>query len=271
MLRRAALALALCAAGLPVAAEEGPRRVVSINLCTDQIAMQLAAPGQLHSVSWIARDPRSSAMAQEAQAYPANHGRAEEIWLMKPDLVLAGSFTSRAAVEMLKRLGTPVVEVAPAYSLDDIPDRIRSIGTALGREAQAEEMIATFEGRLATLRAQVDDRPSAAIYYANGYTTGDRTLAGEILITAGFDNIAGDTMGGHLPLETLAMADPDAIITGTPYPGASRSEEILEHPVVEAIRDRAASRAVSDSDWICGTPYVLKAIDDLAAFRKGLE
>lgn len=271
MLRRAAALALLTALALPVAAEEAPRRVVSMNLCTDQIAMQLAAPGQLHSVSWIARDPRSSAMAEEALAYPANHGRAEEIWLMKPDLVLSGTFTARASVEMLKRLGTRVVEVPPAYSLDDIPDRIRTIGAALGREAEARAMIARFEARLAALRAEVGHRPSAAIYYANGYTTGDRTLAGEILITAGFDNIAGDTMGGHLPLELLAMADPDAIITGTPYPGASRSEEVLAHPVVDALRARAASRAVTDSDWICGTPYVLKAIDDLAAFRKGLE
>mgnify|MGYP006999250795 CR=1 FL=1 len=45
-----------------------PARVVSMNLCTDQLAMALAAPGQLISVSYIARDPRASAMAEEALA-----------------------------------------------------------------------------------------------------------------------------------------------------------------------------------------------------------
>ena len=267
MIRRAAL-LCLALLAPPAGAGEAPRRVVSMNLCTDQLAMMLADPGQLLSVSWISRDPRSSAMAEEAQGYPVNHGRAEEIWLMKPDLVLSGTYTSRAGVEMLKRLGTTVVEVPPASSLDDIPDRILTIGRALGHEDRARAMADDFTARLAALRAEVDRRPSAAIYYANGYTTGDRTLAGEILITAGFRNIAGDSYGGHLPLELLAMAEPDAIITGTPYPGASRSEEILQHPVVEALRARAAGRAVTDRDWICGTPHVLHAIDDLTAFRK---
>jgi iron complex transport system substrate-binding protein len=41
---------------------EPPRRVVSMNLCTDQLAMLVAAPGQLLSVSRIARDPRVSAL-----------------------------------------------------------------------------------------------------------------------------------------------------------------------------------------------------------------
>ena len=61
MLRRALLCLLLAAA--PAAAQEAPARVVSMNLCTDQLAMLLAAPGQLLSVSKLARDPMSSAMA----------------------------------------------------------------------------------------------------------------------------------------------------------------------------------------------------------------
>ena len=87
--------LALC---IPAAA--APARVVSTNLCTDQLAMLLAAPGQLVSVSWLAADPRSSTMAAEAARYPANHGLAEEIFLLSPDLVLAGSYTARTAVDL---------------------------------------------------------------------------------------------------------------------------------------------------------------------------
>ncbi|MGA0716208.1 MAG: ABC transporter substrate-binding protein, partial [Gemmobacter sp.] len=45
-----ALSLAFAVVGGPAAAAP-PGRVVSINLCTDQLAMMLAAPGQLVSVS----------------------------------------------------------------------------------------------------------------------------------------------------------------------------------------------------------------------------
>ena len=77
------------------AAAERPQRVVSMNLCTDQLAMLLAAPGQLISVSYLAQDARSSAMAEAAQGFEMNHGLAEEIAFLRPDLVLAGRYTTR--------------------------------------------------------------------------------------------------------------------------------------------------------------------------------
>ncbi|WP_343502050.1 ABC transporter substrate-binding protein [Alloyangia pacifica] len=273
MLRRALILLSLLAAiGFsPATAQETPARVVSMNLCTDQLAMLLAAPGQLLSVSKLARDPMSSAMADAAMAYPVNHGQAEEVWLMQPDLVVVGSYTAQAAAQMLERLGTRVLRIAPAASLADVPARLRTLGEAMGRQARAEALIAEFETRLAALREKVDRRPSAALYYANGYTTGDQTLAGEILLAAGFDNIAGARGGGQLPLEALAMAQPEALITARPYPGASRSEEILMHPVVRQLRDAHAATANTGTDWICGTPFVLQAIKGLSEFRKALE
>lgn len=83
-MRRLAPLLALALAGALPAAAQPPARVVSMNLCTDQLAMLIAAPGQLVSVSHVARDPVSSALAEQAQAYPVNHGSAEEIFLLAP-------------------------------------------------------------------------------------------------------------------------------------------------------------------------------------------
>ena len=58
------LAVMLALAG-PVAAQP-PQRVVSMNLCTDQLAMMLAGPGQLISVSHLGHDPAVSPMAAQA-------------------------------------------------------------------------------------------------------------------------------------------------------------------------------------------------------------
>lgn len=250
---------------------EAPQKVVSMNLCTDQLAMMVAGPGQLHSVSHLAFDPRGSAMADEAHNYQINHGLAEEIYLMQPDLVIAGSFSTRATVDMLRRLGIPVAVFDPAYGLDDVRDRLRQMGAVLGREDTAKALIEDFDQRLDVLRAGSGERPSAALYYANGYTSGDRTLAGQILFAAGFENAAveaGFASGGILPLEVLAMLEPDALITGRRYPGASRSEEILDHPIVQALRQDSATGTITDRDWVCGTPFVLRAIDGLRQVRK---
>lgn len=258
----------------PDAAAQPPRRVVSMNLCTDQLAMLLAAPGQLYSVSALAADPRGSVMAEQAQTYRLNNGLAEDIWLMQPDLVIVGSFTATATVDMLRRLGVPVVVMDPAYGLANIPDRLRAMGRALGREAQAEAEVAAFETRLAQLQNDVSDRPRAALYYANSYTSGDRTLAGEILLTAGFANIASEVglpFGGTLPLELLVLADPQTIISGRPYPGQSRSEDILRHPVLDTLRGQGPGAVLTDRDWACGTPFVLRAIEKLRDTRRKLE
>jgi len=278
MLRARHIALALIGAAFWAApslaqAPDAPQRVVSMNLCTDQLAMMVADPDQILSVSYLAADPRGSVMAEAAQAYVANRGLAEEIYLMQPDLVITGRFSNRATVDMLTRLGVPVAMFEPAYGLSDLRDRLRQMGEVLGRQDRAAGLIADFDTRLAALQADVAERPSAALYYANGYTAGDRTLAGQILIAAGFENAAveaGYSSGGVLPLELLALLHPDALITSRPYRAASRAEEILDHPIVEALRSGRANGAFTDRDWVCGTPFVLNAIEDLGALRRDM-
>lgn len=263
----------MAAGATPAPQKPAPRRVVSMNLCTDQLAMLLAAKGQLISVSDLASDPYSSAMVKQARAYPANYGQAESIYLMHPDLVVTGRYTSRASVDMLKRLGMRVVIFNPAYSLADVRARILKMGRVLGRKAAAAKLVANFDTRLATLRKTVRTRPRAALYYANGYTSGDKTLAGQILDAAGFTNVAtkaGYLGGGVMPLEVLVMAAPDIVFTSKPYPGGSRAEAILHHPALTSLRHWRAGAGAIDQDWICGTPYVLRAIKALGKTRANL-
>lgn len=261
----------LCLVVLANTAWAQPQRVVSMNLCTDQLAMMLAAPGQLLSVSYLARDPRASAMADEAMALAVNHGLAEEIYLQQPDLVIAGRFSTLATVEMLRRLNVPVVVFEPARSLDQVRDNIVLMGQVLGREDAAQTLLNDYNAGLAALQSGVSDGPRAAIYSARGWTSGENTLSGQILKSAGLRNIAtelGLPGGGVLPLEQLVLADPDVVITAQPYPGHSRAEEFRNHPVIRHLRARAGQAVMSDRDWVCGTPYVLRAIDDLTQARQ---
>ncbi|KFI30409.1 cobalamin ABC transporter substrate-binding protein [Haematobacter massiliensis] len=244
-----------------------PGRVVSLNLCTDQLAMMLAAPGQLISVSHLASDPRSSAMVAEAAQYPQNHGLAEEIVLLRPDLVLAGRYGSAATTALLRRIGVPVEVFDPETSFAGIRDNLRRMGAALGREAEAERLVNRFDANLAALDQPSADRRRAAIYYANGYTAGDASLAGEILSAAGLANIAselGMRGGGMLSLEQLVLADPDLLIRGERYAGSSRAEDLLDHPALAALAGTAKG-ALADSDWVCGTPHVIDAVRRLRA------
>lgn len=264
-----ALAVSLLAGG--AAAQAGPPgRVVSINLCTDQLAMMLARPGQLVSVSHIAADPLTSVMAAEAGRYHANHGQAEEVHALAPDLVLAGPYTSRYTVGLLRRLGVEVRELPVAETLADIPGTLALMGEWLGNPQGAETLIADFRAGLAAAAPDHPERTRAVLHYANNYTSGSQTLAHQILTFAGFANIAEEAGlwgGGTLPMEQLIMLMPDVVISGQRYPGLTRAEDVLDHPAMSALRGRHAGAAVTDAEWVCGTPAVLSAIARLTALH----
>lgn len=236
-----------------------------MNLCTDELAMMLAAPGQLLSVSALARDPQLSVMVDRARAYPVNHGHAEEVFLMHPDLVLAGSYGG-PSVAMLERMGVRVVTLAPPQSLADVRAAIERIGTALGREQAAGAMLAAFDARLARLRRTAGPgAPVAATWGANGYTGGAGTLTADVLAAAGLSPLSvrlGMHGSGNIPLETLVLARPALIVTGTRYPGSSRAEDITDHPVLRQMR--AGRVTIPDAEWACAIPQVLDALDRLA-------
>lgn len=258
----------MTAAPRPASADAAPARVVSINLCTDQLAMLIAGPGQLHSVSHLAAQADLSAMADEARGFAVNHGLAEEIFVMKPDLVLAGTFTTRATIGMLRRLGFRVEEFAPASSFAAIQAALRRMGGLLGREARAEELVRQLDDGLARYaRAAGEKRPSAATYYANNYTSGSGTLTAEAMQRAGLRNQA-EALGAkgvmRLPLEVMVMNAPDLLIGAERGPRApSLAEQTLAHPALRAIAG-PEQIAVPDKYWLCGTPAVAQAVRILA-------
>jgi iron complex transport system substrate-binding protein len=259
----AALVAALVASPV-AAAEPAPRRVVSMNVCTDQLAMLIAGEGQLHSVSALARDPNSSAMAKEAEAFATNHALAEEIFLMEPDLVLAGTFSSRATVNLLRELGVKVEEFAPSRSFEDIRESILRVGELLQRQERAGELVGELDAGLAELKAQKPSGRSIALYDANSYTTGGGTLANEIFNAAGLVNIAeklGIVGSTRLPLELLITEQPDMIATSfRSYGGApALAQENFVHPAFKALEAQKQGVGVPVPNMICGAPFTLQA------------
>lgn len=252
---------------------ETPDRVVSLNLCTDQMAMLLAAPGQLVSVSQLASDPRSSAYAEMARDLPHNRGSAEEIVLIDPDLVLAGTWTTRATVQMLERLGYRVEIFAPVTTLDEARANIARMGALLGRAEQADALLQDFDARRAALETTPEaNSPRALIYQARGYVAGANSLSGNLLTAAGLTNIAterGLDFGGAMPLEALVMADPDLILIGAPYGGHANATELLSHPALA--KSGKLHILPEGAPMTCETPRLLDALESLVTLRQTWE
>lgn len=249
-------------------AGETPKRVVSMNVCTDQMAMLVAGDGQLHSVSYLARDPATSVLADAARRLAVNHGQAEEVFLMQPDLVLAGSYTTRATVGLLRNLGIRVEEFQPETSFEDVRSSLRRMGDILGRQERAEELVTELDRKLAEAKAQSHPTITVATYYANSYTSGAGTLIDAVVAASGLTNLAtklGLAGTQQLPLELLVMAKPDMLVDSEArYAAPALAQQTFTHPAYKMLAQDTGRVSVPARYTICGAPFTATAVEMLA-------
>jgi iron complex transport system substrate-binding protein len=267
------VALASAAARAEQAASP-PRRIVSLNLCTDQIVIDLVGHERIAALSHLASDPALSAIAQEARGLTAIRGTAEEVLALDPDLVLTVSGSTPATVSLLERLGRRVLAVPLASDFDAIRSITRSIAKAVGEEVRGEQILAQFDTRLGAAAPDEARRPSALVYQLNSLASGPGTLVDAMLTAAGFRNLARQLPlgpAGRLPLETLVASPPDLVVLAT-APDAFRTvaADNLRHPALAAILAERPHVLLGMPDWLCGTPRVARAVEALAGWRRAL-
>ncbi|OYY00129.1 MAG: hypothetical protein B7Y80_08260 [Hyphomicrobium sp. 32-62-53] len=269
--RRLFAVIALLACCVPAAAEP-PQRIASLNLCTDQMLMLLVEPSRIASVSFLAQRADSSVMYREAAALKANYGRAEEVFVLHPDLVLAGTFTARATVSILERLGKRVELFEPATTFDDIRAQLLRMGDLVEERAKAEALVAAFDEQVRLLE-RPQHRPLAAFYFANSYTSGRGTLPSSVLEAAGLRNLGAELgleQTAALPLEVLVTSRPDLVVKGRTYDRPALAQEIFVHPALAYLDARSEEAVLPDTYMVCGTPHVLRAVQRLADIRRQL-
>ena len=267
------LLFALLLPPLP-ASGEPPRRVVSLNVCVDQLVLLLADRGQIAALSYAAANPAQSWLAPLAEGIPLTYGRAEEVLPLAPDLVLAGAYTARAGVAILRDLGYRVVDVPDAMTLDDIRAAIRQVAGLLGHPARGEALIAEFDARLAAAAPRDARRPRVAFLSLGLYTNGAGTLVDAVLGAAGLENAAlgwGIDFIGPVALETLVLDPPEAFVMGLESGSdPSLSAEVLDHPAIRALVRTRPRIEVPGRAWVCGAPVLAEVVEQLAALRRRL-
>ena len=138
-----------CAAGLPAGAmAASPQRVLSLNLCTDQLLMALLPPQRIASITWLSRTEGDPALQALARQLPINHGSPEEVLAARPDLVLAGKLHHRQYARAAASRG----DCGPRSGCR-LPDwegirRVTlQVAAALGAEPRAHELLAAMDCR----------------------------------------------------------------------------------------------------------------------------
>jgi len=237
-------------------------RVVSVNACTDQLVMLLADPGQVISLSQLSDDPRASVLTETARQFSKNNGQAESIAVDNPDVVVANVYDDPSLIGLLRAIGIEVVQFPVTTALSDIPDEIRMMGDILKQQARADEIASDLERDLAALTEPDDTAPLAAFFFPNGYALGAGTLSHDIVTAAGARNLSvelGFQGNGTLSLEQVILNQPDLLIGARPFDGFSLSENMATHPALSAFPVLNTS-----VDWVCGTPFVMRAVSEVA-------
>jgi iron complex transport system substrate-binding protein len=266
----------LCLLWLPVSSGSGadtlsPKRVVSVNLCTDQLLLMLADPDQIASISHLARDPESSFMAVQANAFPINHARLEELLVLRPELILAGPYSEPRLLRSLRRLEIAVEQFPLTNTLQGIEADIRRLANLLGQVERGERLIMKMRANLARIETNQahSTRPKALFYQPRGYSSGSHTLQDEALDYAGWRNLAAEAgIRGYAPLdlETLLLSEPDQLFTsGHTLSTFSRAQQLLHHPALHHLLQQRPILAVPLKYWLCAGPMIVEAIAILHA------
>ena len=247
-----------------------PAHIVSLNLCGDQYVVRLAERARIASLSPLAVDPELSAVAGEAAGLPRNKGRAEEVILLGPDLVVAGDTTDAATLGLLKRLGVPLIQIGAATSTDAVRSQTRRVAEALGEVEKGEAWIATMDAALAKGHTGAL-RPSILYWNENGFSVGAGTLMDEFFHRAGFINVAqeaGLAGYGRISLEALVLSAPDLLVMSAALPGrSSNARALLAHPAVNAAMVGRRQLELPSALSTCETPDTGALVPLLMAAR----
>ena len=257
-----------------LAANERPERVASLNLCTDQLVLQLMDRDRIASVPYLATNPVISYSAHRAIGITKNHGLAEEVVALNPDLILAGAFTSRPTTSLLKKLGYRVIEFKMAGSFETLRQNIIKAGEVLDEEKKARRLVAQFDTALGRVVAPNGRLVSAIILQPNAAGAGNVSLLDDIFRSANLTSISlgqGILGIGWLTLDQVIWAQPELIISDMEPSWPSLGHLAMRHPAYRAILDKQGRVPghvnLPANLWNCGGPQVAKAVSILAKAR----
>lgn len=259
--------IALIGFASPLMAAEPPR-ITSMNVCTDQLLLTLAGE-QILGLSRYARNAEQSWAARQARAYPILSGGAEDILMLKPDIVLASQFDKRETRDLLRRKGARLIEFSVPRDLADVKAQIRAVGEMAGHSDRAEEEIVRIDAALERAKRAVANRHYRILPLSRrGWVSGDESLIGSLLKEIGLLNAAaelGVSSGGFVSLESIVKLKPDFLLVSESGDQAEDDgRAFLLHPALEQFYPASKRIVVPERLTVCGGVMLADALDLLA-------
>jgi iron complex transport system substrate-binding protein len=254
-----ALAASLVLAGT---AEAAPQRVASLNLCTDELLLALAAPEQIASVTHLSAQPLESPLWRRARLHHRNDGSLITVAAVRPDLVLDMGGGARDSSRIAQRLGIRMLVLPFPQRLADVEQSIARVAAALDRRDAGRRLLRA----IAALRMSAPPAEDAAWLGGGGRSLAADGLGAEWMALTGLRQ--RPLRGDRLTLEHL-IADPPPLLLVSDYRSGQYSLEQrwLAHPLV---RRAGAARSIRTDGraWTCMGPLLIGEIARLRGLRR---
>lgn len=256
--------LALGAGGIAAGSSPG-ERVVSLDYCADQFVLKLLPRSRILAVSPDAAESFSY-MREAAQGLTQVRPVAEDVLLIRPDLIVRSYGGGAHAGRFFEKAGVPVLQVPYASSIAEIRSTVTFLADHLGVSRHGMEIVAEMDARLSQLPNVISSH-SVLYMTPSGVTTGPNTLVHEMLLAPGLENFESQPGWRSIPLERLVFEQPDVIAAAffsidTNHPAMWSP---MRHPVARRqLRERPV--VMIDGAWTsCGGWFLLDAIEALSS------
>ena len=226
------LTLLLCPPICPAA--DPPQRIVSINLVSDIILIDLVPPERIAALSRLASHPHLSLIHDRVGTIRTTTGSAEEVMALHPDLVVGARWGQGPTLELLHRLGVSTHILSLAESYAEITQLIQDLAEAVGEPTRGAQLIEQMQAaRNALHSSHSPPAPRALLFGSSGFSGGHSLLTDEVLIDAGLRR----GTAGRVDLEHLVLRPPHVLVDVVYRPEyPTQTDLLLKHPALRRIQ-----------------------------------
>lgn len=259
----------LCILNIPLASasdvkQVSPKRIVSINLCTDVLLLRLVPPERVAALTKFSADPEVSTVAAQARDLKKIQVGIENVQACAPDLLVGGRFNNKEALRFFERTGIPVLTFDVPKDFEGIYTDIRKLAAAVGEPVQGEKVVGEMKEELAKLKPVSGVKKRAVFFQSDNYVPGSGTFENAVMEAAGLRNIAverGVKDYGKMGLEELIQAKPDVIIFSSEQTKTRTVRgEVLSHPAIKKALPGVKIVTLPTLYLNCGSPVSVEAV-----------
>ena len=201
------------------APETPPKRIVSLVPSITEAIYLLGIEDRLVACTTYCVTPEAAKKKEKVGTLVDIN--VEKVVALKPDLILAMTFTDNKSIEKFRNLGLKVELFKSPRNYDYLCRSFIRFGKLVGESAKAEAIVSQSRKEVQAIRAEVDaaGHNKLNIFWQLGakplYAATERYFTNDFILFSGSTNIAGDVKTGIYSRETVVKQDPDVIVIVT--------------------------------------------------------